>query len=237
MTGNCEPDLVRIDAGQGRSVEIAVQVSARARRLSLRVDPVRGGVILVLPSRRHRPEGLRFAESRAGWILSRVARVPDRVPFADGASVPVLGVPHTVRHLPDSRRLLTLAEGEIRVGGPPALVERQVTMWLRAEARRMLVPRSEAAAARIGSTVAKVTVRDTRSRWGSCSSTGALSYSWRLVLAPEHVLDYVVVHEVAHLRELNHGPRFWGLVADLMPNHASARRWLKANGAALHRYG
>ena len=237
MTGSSEPELVRIDAGDGRSVEIAVQVSARARRLSLRVDPVGGGVILVLPSRRMRAEGLRFAESRAGWILSRVARVPDRISFADGAIIPVRGTPHTVRHLPAGRGLLAVADGEIRVGGPAHLLERQVTAWLRAEARRMLVPRSEAAAARIGSTVAKVTIRDTRSRWGSCSSTGALSYSWRLVLAPEHVLDYVVVHEVAHLRELNHGPRFWRLVAELMPDHAPARRWLKVNGAALHRYG
>ena len=237
MTGSSEPELVRIDAGGGRAVEIAIQISARARRLSLRVDPVRGGVVLVLPSRRQRAEGLRFAESRAGWILSRVARVPDRVPFADGSAIPVLGVPHTVRHLPGSRGLLTVADGEIRVGGPAHLVPRQVSGWLRAEARRLLVPRSEEAAARIGRPVARVTVRDTRSRWGSCSSAGALSYSWRLILAPEPVLDYVVVHEVAHLRELNHGPRFWRLVADLMPDHAAARRWLKANGAALHRYG
>ncbi len=237
MTGSSEAERVRIEGGDGRAVEIELRVSSRARRLSLRVDPIQGGAVLVLPSRRLRAQGLRFAESRVGWILSRLARVPERVPFADGATIPLLGAPHTIRHQPAGRGLLTVSNGEIVVGGPAHLLQRQVAGWLRAEARRLLVPRSEAAATRLGLPVARVAVRDTRSRWGSCSSTGTLSYSWRLVLAPESVLDYVVVHEVAHLREMNHGPRFWRIVTELMPNHAAARRWLKLHGAALHRYG
>lgn len=237
MTGYSEAERVRIESGDGRAVEIELRVSSRARRLSLRVDPVQGGAVLVLPSRRLRSQGLRFAESRVGWILSRLARVPERVPFAEGATIPLLGSPHTIRHRPEGRGLLTVSDGEIVVGGPAHLLQRQVASWLRAEARRLLVPRSEAAAARLGLPVARVAVRDTRSRWGSCSSTGTLSYSWRLVLAPESVLDYVVVHEVAHLREMNHGPRFWQIVGELMPDHAVPRRWLKLHGAGLHRYG
>lgn len=236
MTGSSEAECVRLDVG-GREIALTLRINPRARRLSLRIDPAAGDVVLVLPSRRHRAEGLRFAASRAGWILGRTARMPQRVPFADGAVIPLLGRPHTLRHLPGSRTLLSVEASEIRVGGPAGLLPQTVARWLRAEARRLLVPRSEAAAAAIGATVSRVTVRDTRSRWGSCSAAGALSYSWRLVLAPEQVLDYVVVHEVAHLKELNHGPRFWRIVSDLMPDQAVPRRWLKAHGAALHRYG
>ncbi|MFN4089132.1 MAG: M48 family metallopeptidase [Alphaproteobacteria bacterium] len=236
MTGSSEPERVRFAAG-GREIDLAVRISTRARRLSLRVDPAQGGIVLVLPSPRHRAEGLRFARSRAAWILARLAAVPERVPFADGVTLPLLGRPHRIRHIPAGTAILSVADAEIRVGGPAHLLPRQVSSWLRVEARRLLVPRSTAAAARIGRTVSGVAVRDTRTRWGSCSAAGTLSYSWRLILAPEPVLDYVVFHEVAHLAEMNHGPRFWRLVAELMPEHVAARRWLKANGAALHRYG
>ena len=114
---------------------------------------------------------------------------------------------------------------------------RRVRDFLMAEARRELGERARAKAERIGARVAAVTIRDTRSRWGSCSATGRLSFSWRLILTPEPVLDYVVGHEVAHLREMNHSPRFWALCAELTAEVAGPRVWLKANGARLLRYG
>lgn len=217
--------------------EIEVRVNRRAKRILLRADAARAVVVLVLPSPRHRSAGLGFAARRADWIHARLAEMAARIPFEDGMTLPLLGRPHRVRHRPGGAPGVSVADGEIRIGGPAARLPRLLAAWLRMEASRILAERSRALAAGLGAQVSRVTVRDTRSRWGSCSPSGALSYSWRLVLAPETVLDYVVAHEVAHLRVPNHGPRFWATVGALCPDHMHARRWLKANGAALHRYG
>lgn len=221
---------------QGRDVDVAVRVNRRARRISLRVDPADGRVVLVLPASRARAEGLRFAQTKAAWLLARLADVPPRQPFADGAVAPLLGRAHVVRHDPHGRGVRVL-DGEIRVPGRPEHMARRLKDWLKLEARRDLSARAIALAERIEARVTRVTVRESRTRWGSCTRGGRLSFCWRLILAPEHVIDYVVAHEVAHLRHMNHGPRFWKLVGELCPGHAEARAWLRAKGAQLHRYG
>jgi len=160
------------------------------------------------------------------------------VPFVEGAIVPVLGVPHRIRREHDpAAPPVAIAAGEIRVRGEPAHLARRLRDHLRALARHELAGRARALAQRIDRTVLKVGVRDTRSRWGSCSGSGALSFSWRLILAPEAVVDYVVAHEVAHLAEMNHGPRFWRLVESLMPDSGAPRAWLKRHRGELLSYG
>jgi hypothetical protein len=217
---------------------VTIRISARARRLLLRVDAASRTVELVLPRGIGAEQGLRFVASHRGWIAERLGALPQRVPFADGAIVPVLGTPHRIRRETDrSAPTVTIADGEIRVRGEEAHVARRVRDCLVRLAKEELARRAQSHAARIGKTVARVSVRDTKSRWGSCSGSGNLSFSWRLVFAPEAVIDYVVAHEVAHLAEMNHGPRFWRVVASLTPEHTTARAWLKRHRSRLLAYG
>ena len=218
-------------------VEVLVRVNPRARRIALRADGAGGPVTLVLPSPAFRDQGLRFAAGKSDWIRRRAAEAARRTALADGSVIPLLGKPHRVRHAPGARTLIELREGEIVVGGGAAGLELRVAAWLRAEARRLLAARSRAHATALGLEPLRVTVRDTRSRWGSCSANGALSYCWRLVLAPGPVLDYVAAHEVAHLVEMNHSAKFWSIVARLCPDYQRHRHWLKQHGATLHQYG
>ncbi|MCG8589173.1 MAG: M48 family metallopeptidase [Proteobacteria bacterium] len=227
------PGVVALD----QDLELSVRINARARRISLKVDPAYDRAVLVLPSARALSEGLSFAESRRAWLRTELAKLAPRVAFADGAVVPYRGEPHAVRHRPEARAGVWRRAGEIHVSGRAEHLPRRLVDWLRAEARRAFSTQATVMAAEIGREVARIGVRDPKSRWGSCAPDGGLSFSWRLVLAPASVLDYVVAHEVAHLVEANHGPDFWALVARLHPGHLADRRWLKQHGAALHRYG
>jgi predicted metal-dependent hydrolase len=216
---------------------VSVRVSPRARRLSLRVDAASRGVELVLPRRFSERTALGFVDAHRGWIAARIAAMPAARRLADGASVPVFGAPHRIRHVLDRAAApVTIADGEIRVRGDPDHLPRRVRDHLIALAKREFALRARALAARLGKTITRVGVRDPKSRWGSCSSTGSLSFSWRLVLAPDAVIDYVVAHEVAHLIEMNHGPRFWRLVASLVPDVDAPRVWLRRHRLELMSY-
>jgi predicted metal-dependent hydrolase len=218
-------------------VPVAIRVSPRARRLSLRVDAAARGVELVLPRRYSAETAIGFVARHRGWIAARVAAIPPPLRLADGATVPVFGVPHRIRRVVDpAAATVTIADGEIRVRGAPEHLPRRVIDHLRALARRDFAARAHALAARLGKSVTRVGVRDPKSRWGSCSSKGTLSFSWRLVFAPEPVVQYVVAHEVAHLVEMNHSPRFWRVVASLVPDSAAPRAWLRRHRAELHSY-
>lgn len=219
----------------GRPVAVTVRRSPLARRMSLRVDAVRG-VVLVLPSRGRLADARRFLLSHGDWLRQRLQKLPDRQALGIGQTVPLLGVAHAVRHRPDTRRGVWVEAGEIHVSGQPEHASRRVGDFLRAEARRLMVVKAHELAARIGRKPSRITVKDTVSRWGSCSAQGAIALSWRLVMAPGFVLDYVVGHEVAHLAELNHSPAFWAIVQSLGVDHHGGRVWLKAHGASLHRF-
>jgi len=217
---------------------VAIRVSPRTRRVLLRVDGADRRIELVLPRGVAAERGLAFLDAQRDWIAVRLALLPQPVPFAEGAVVPVFGVPHRIRRETDPQAPpVWLADGEIRVRGDPAHLPRRVRDYLMRLARAELGARARRLARRIGKPVVRVTVRDTKSRWGSCSSGGCLSFSWRLVLAPADVVDYVVAHEVAHLVEMNHGPRFWRLVRELHPDSAAARAWLKRHRNRLFSYG
>lgn len=227
---------VEIRSLGGRDVPVSVRRSDRARRIGLTIDPM-GGVELVVPRRVAMADAERFLESEAEWVLARLAAMPPRVPFAHDAVIPVLGRERRIVHLPLFPPELRDEGEELVVGGPRDDIAVTVTAWLIALARDVLGGEARAKAATLDLPVAGVTVRDQRTRWGSCSARGRLSLSWRLVLAPPDVRDYVVSHEVAHLKELNHGPNFWALVEWFCPGHARPRRWLRDNAKILQRYG
>ncbi len=236
-----EPDhfLVPTSAGE---VRVALKRRAGARRMTLRVATATGEVVLSLPERADLVAAERFAHAHGGWIAARLARRPGRVPFAAGALLPLRGEPHRVVHWSAVRGLTRAtrdAHGQpiIAVSGEAAHVARRILDFLKAEARRDLEAAVARHAAALGLVARKVTIRDTTSRWGSCSARGDLSFSWRLILAPSFVLDYLAAHEVAHLKEMNHSHRFWALVHRLCPRTEEAEAWLKRNGAALHAYG
>ncbi len=220
-----------------REIPLVVSRNPRARRIILRLDGLSGEVRLVLPKRMALREGLDFAKAKADWLIEQIDALPERVPFADGAVIPVLGRDHVIRHLPAARRGVWREDGAIYVSGFAEHVARRVTDFLKAEARDEIGPRARVQAAAIERQVSRLTIRHMTSRWGSCGSDGALCFCWRLILAPEPVLDYVVAHEVAHLKYMSHGPRFWKLVGRLAPEAAGARAWLKAHGDRLLAYG
>jgi len=225
-------------AHAGDTLPVTFIRSARARRASLRVDVARRRIVLTAPLRMARDTAVGFARQQAGWIAARLKRLPARQPFVDGADVPLFGTPYRVRHRADARGTVWIDGTEIHVAGRAEHLPRRLRDWLTAEVRRRLVPLVEAKAARVEKSVKRITVRDTRSRWGSCGPDGALSFSWRLVFAPPEVVDYLVAHEVAHLVHMNHGPRFWALAERLCDGPMEApQAWLKANGEALLQYG
>lgn len=211
--------------------------SRRARRVSLRIDPRGGAVVVTLPIRAARNAGMALLMSNADWICDCLAALPDAVPFADGAVIPIGGQPHRIRHMPGARRGAWVEAGELRVSGDTEFLRRRVLDFLRREARARLAVLVAAKSARIEAAPRRVSVKDTRTRWGSCASDGSLAFSWRLVMAPEFVQDYVAAHEVAHLRHMNHGKRFWALVDRLTPHTASAIAWLHSDGSRLLRMG
>jgi predicted metal-dependent hydrolase len=221
------------------SVETALLVRRhpRACRASLRLSTDGEGVVVVIPAQGRLEDGVAIARRHADWIRDRLESVPARVPFAEGAAIPVYGRTRVVRHVATGRPGVRENGEMLAVGGSAESVRAQIEAWLRGEARRVVTALAHAKAERLGHPLLRISVRDVRSRWGSCSSAGALSFSWRLILAPPAVLDYVVAHEVAHLAERGHGPAFWRTVARLTEHMDVGRAWLRRHGRNLLRYG
>ena len=192
---------------------------------------------MTLPARATRKAGMALLMGHADWVANRLAALPEAILFTDGAQIPICGVPHHIRHVPRSRGGAFILEQELHVTGAAEFLTRRVRDFLRQEARRRLGALVAAKSGLAGVTPRRITVKDTTSRWGSCAPDGSLSLSWRLVMAPTFVQDYVVAHEVAHLRQMNHGPQFWALVDQLTPHTKSAIAWLRAEGPRLLRIG
>ena len=219
------------------SPQVEWRRSPRARRITLRIDTKTGQVIVTLPMRAARAAGQALLTQHADWVSSRLAALPAAAPFAHGSSVMIDGTPHLIHHSPGARGGAWIEDGGLQVTGDPDFVARRVADFLRAEARRRFATQALAKAAQAGLAAKRITVKDTRTRWGSCSADGGLMFCWRLLMAPAHVQDYVVAHEVAHLRHMNHGPHFWALCNELSPHRAAATAWLAAEGARLLRAG
>ena len=217
-------------------VEIQMRRSARAKRFSLRVSRLDGKVTLTLPPRAKERDAMAFLHDQEGWLRNVLASMPmaRRANVTHGSEVPVLG--RMMRITPSAGRGIR-AEGDLLlVPGQPDQAGAKVAAWLKALARDRLAASSTHYADLVGRSYSKLVLRDTRSRWGSCSHDGTLMYSWRLAMAPRPVLDYVAAHEVAHLVEMNHSADFWAVVSRIRPGWKTERDWLKTEGQQLHRY-
>ena len=217
---------------------VTLKVSARAKVMRLKVDHRTGGVVLTVPRRVSQRRALAWADSQKDWIARARAAVPDRQPLEPGAQLPVRGGDLAIFWDEKASRIPRIVDGTIHLGGPRETVEPRLLRWLRQEALRVLSEDTCFYAAKAGVTVTRVGIGDTLSRWGSCSSSGAIRYSWRLILAPDSVRRATVAHEVAHRVHMNHGPDFHALVAELYEGDpGTARDWLRKHGAGLHRIG
>ncbi|WP_127107010.1 M48 family metallopeptidase [Pararhodobacter zhoushanensis] len=225
-----DPDQIELPGDPPLAVRL--RRSGRARRVALSVSRLDGTVTLTLPTRASLRSAMRFLDERRDWLENAVAGLEGPVVVGPGTALPVEGT------------LVTLTPAPLRsarIDGTTLLVPaaRPVAgalAYLRLRARDRLAERVSIHAQTLGYSIGKLTLRDTRSRWGSCTSTGDLMFCWRLIMAPPRVLDYVAAHEVAHRAQMNHSPAFWAEVAHLFPAHVEARRWLKQHGPALHRY-
>ena len=214
----------------------------RARRYTLRIHPTDREAILTMPPRGTLGEAKEFAQLHGGWIAARLGRLPKAAPFQTGTVVPLRGVAHRIVHRAGERGTVwteTRDSGEkiLCVAGGVGYIDRRVHDYLKREARKDFQKSALAYAQALGVRVKRLSIRDQSSRWGSCTSAGSLSFSWRLILAPPYVLDYLAAHEVAHLVEMNHSARFWRVVARVCPSVERAKRWLDTYGNDLHRYG
>jgi predicted metal-dependent hydrolase len=237
------PDPAHLDVRHdGDSFRVLLRRRASARRMTLRVSSATRDIVLTVPEHTDLAAARRFADGHGGWIAARLARVPERVAFTNGVQIPLRGVPHRIVHWSNVRgatsaTLSEAGEAIIAVSGDAPHVARRVKEFLEREARRDLVVAVKHYTEALGMPAKRITVRDTKSRWGSCSASGCLNFSWRLILAPPFVLDYLAAHEVAHLKELNHSHRFWRTLHKLCPGTEDAERWLKRHGTDLHKYG
>jgi predicted metal-dependent hydrolase len=232
-----DPTTRTIDVA-GRQMPLTIRPDSRARRVTLRIEP--GGQALKLTV----PHGLKprdiddFLARHQGWLMTKLARFPLKPGLGEGKYVTLRGVAHRIERTGKARGLTeaVVIDGEavLKVGGAEEHLGRRLRDFFKIEARKDLEQGARRHAAAIGRKVASVTLKDTKSRWGSCSHDGNLSFSWRIVMAPPYVIDYLAAHEVSHLAEMNHSAAFWELCERLCPQTLEAKHWLKRNGAMLH---
>ncbi|MEM9638697.1 MAG: SprT family zinc-dependent metalloprotease [Pseudomonadota bacterium] len=215
-------------------IPLVLRRSARAKRISLRISQLDGRVTLTLPKRVPDRDALHFAREKESWIRKHLAARGEDVVVGIGTQLPVGGQLHQV--VAGKGRRVQFDAGRVAVPGLPERAGRRLAGHLKEVARARLAEASDDYAARLDKPYSAITLRDTRSRWGSCTAEGRLMYSWRLILAPPDVLDYVVAHEVAHLAEMNHSPAFWAQVTRIYGDYAGPRTWLRTHGGDLHRY-
>lgn len=215
-------------------ITVAVRQNARARRMSLRVSGLDGRVSLTVPHGVSEKTMHRFLAERETWLRQHISGVDEAVQVGPGAELPIEGRLRLVVPAPVPR--IVLEDARLLIPERLSQPEKGIAPWIKRQARPLLEEASQAYARQLGVGFSRVTLKDTRSRWGSCSSAGNLNYSWRLLLAPRPVLRYVAAHEVAHLVEMNHSPAFWAVVARIYPDWQAQRDWLRSYGNGLHRY-
>src|ERR1700716_2592713 len=236
-----EPHTLAVKHGS-QIYSIRLRRHRRARRYTLGLHPSDREAILTMPPRGTLADAKEFAQRHGAWIAARLGRLPQAAPFFPGTVVPLRGVPHRIVHRSSERGTVwteTRDSGEkvMCVAGGAEHNDRRVHDFLKREARKDLQKAAHAYAHELGVRVRRVSIRDQSSRWGSCTTAGSLSFSWRLILAPPYVLDYLAAHEVAHLVEMNHSARFWRVVARVCDHVERAKTWLDTHGNDLHRYG
>lgn len=202
--------------------------------MTLRVSSLDGSITLTVPKRVRERELRAFLEEREGWLREATGRIPDQELVRPGSRLPVDG--RAVEIVVGEGHCVVLNDTSLLVPGPPERMGARVLGWLKTRARDIAAEAADRYAAEVGRPVTRLTLRDTRSRWGSCTSEGHVMLSWRLAMAPRAVFDYVIAHEVAHLVEMNHSSAYWAVVDRLYPGWEAQRSWLRREGASLHRY-
>lgn len=226
-------EVVRIGE---QDLPLTIKRNKRAKRICLRYNPSDHALSLTLPQRVRVEDGIDFIERKSDWLIHTLSELPMKKHIKPGVVIPVLGERTRVRYVPEMRASMALVRDELRVNCDRDVLPRRLEESLKKIVRNEISDLAHYMAKRIGRKINRISVRDTRSRWGSCSSTGNLSFSWRLVFAPRDVLEYVVAHEVAHLRHMNHSWRFWDTVEQICPDYEDAKEWLRQNGKELYRY-
>jgi predicted metal-dependent hydrolase len=215
-------------------VPVILRRSGRARRISLRISQLDGRVTLTVPEGVSEREALAFAHQKETWIRGHLTKRGADAIVALGTQVPLGGQMFQI--VQGAGRRVVITDGLIAVPGAPDRVGARLAAHLKQIARARLAQACDDYAARLGKSYERISIRDTRSRWGSCSSRGTLMFSWRLIMAPPEVLDYVAAHEVAHLAEMNHSSAFWDGVERIYGDYTTPRQWLRTQGNDLHRF-
>jgi hypothetical protein len=220
-------------------LDVVFRRHVNARRLVLRLNPEGTAALVTVPRGVSRNRALDFVRRSTPWLETRLEQRGKNIALKPGNVISLRGEEHEIRHIPSRRGTVTIdpISKLIHVPGELPHVPRRLLDWLKATARAELTAVSRKHAGAMGVAFRRIAIRDQRSRWGSCSAAGDLSYSWRLILTPTYVLDYVAAHEVAHLKHMDHGAGFWRLVLTHCPEASRAKKWLKANGNGVHRIG
>ncbi len=234
------PEQIEIPL-QSQKVSVRLRPNSRARRYTLNLGVGGADPVLTIPAGGSYDGARYFLERHLDWLESRLSKRPAARPFLPGRIIPVRDMKHRIAHRPDARGTVWVEEGErlpiLAVAGAREHMERRIVDWLKRQARSDLEEAVFRYAEAVRGRPTAIRLRDPKGRWGSCSSRGTLSFSWRLIMAPPIVLDYLAAHEVAHLKEMNHGPQFWRLVHRICPHTDEAEAWLKKHGSALHVFG
>jgi len=232
-------DKMALTAKSGQTVIVRLEINPKANRLVLRLDERKREAVAIAPSQRKLSEAAGFARDRVDWLAAQLSALPDALPLTPGNVFNLRGQPCQISLEGPGRRAVLETEGDrvLRVPGAVETADKRVVRFLRGEAQNDLSAAVEKYCQQLGVSVRKVTIKDTRSRWGSCTSDGRLAFSWRLIMAPPSVLDYVAAHECAHLLEMNHSPAFWAHVARCRPDWKTQRGWLRQHGRMLQAVG
>ena len=223
---------------EGEMVPVKIRRNPRARRISMRADAVKREIRITMPNHIPTNVAMDFVKQKHQWIAARLQSAPDAASVARGSEIAIEGETHVIEWQADWPRAIRQSEGSIRLGGPETMIEARVLRWLKAEARRVYTDEIAHYCEQAGEPVPRLSIGDPRSRWGSCSSRGTISLSWRLIMAPAHVCRSVIAHEVAHIRHMDHSPAFYGWLDQLFEgDRKAADRWLKLHGTGLQRVG
>jgi len=221
----------------GHKIPLRLRYNSKAKRIILRVDQENNGALITLPPGAPKTEAYTLVHERADWLIDKLQTLPRKKPLADGQVLTLMGKIITICHRSNVTADVQLIGSDLIVLGEKENLQIQTLDWLRKYAYEIINPRAHNMASRIKGQLNRVSVRDTKSRWGSCSRHGNLSFCWRLIMTPEWVLNYVIAHEVSHLLHMNHGPEFWSTVRSLDANPIGARKWLNQHGISVQRIG
>lgn len=219
---------------------VNVKRSKKSKRVALRLDPVERVVNLIVPERMPLAKAYRFASEHEDWVLKTLEKLAPVVPFTHGTNLPIFGdtVRLNIKRDPTIKRTKIIQhDNELEIHTYQDDPTNRITTHLKKIARTGLADLASEKADMIGKTIKAITIKDTKTRWGSCSHDKELSFSWRLIFAPYDAIDYVVAHEVAHLIHMDHSREFWSLCEKLSCNYKEGKYWMKQNGNTLMRYG